>query len=101
MSLPATDTEQLTEQAELLKALAHPVRLAMLGLFSREGALTVTEIHQKLNLEQAAASHHLGILKSRGIVRVERDGRNSVYALRHTCLSQILLCLNQCQPPAV
>jgi DNA-binding transcriptional ArsR family regulator len=100
MSHPAADTEHLTNQAELLKALAHPVRLAMLELFSREGALTVTEIHCKLGLEQAAASHHLSILKSRGIVAVEREGRNSVYRLRHGCLSQILSCLNQCNPPA-
>ncbi|MCU0433685.1 MAG: metalloregulator ArsR/SmtB family transcription factor [Bacteroidia bacterium] len=100
MSLPTVATDHYTHQAELLKALAHPVRLAMLGLFSSEGALTVTEIHCKLGLEQAAASHHLGILKSRGIVTVEREGRNSVYKLKHGCLSQILACLNQCNPPA-
>lgn len=92
-------TETYTEQAELLKALAHPVRLSMLALLSRNKSLTVTEIHEQLELEQAAASHHLGILKSRGIVAVERDGRNSVYRLRHTCLSQILTCLHQCAPP--
>ena len=91
--------ESFTEQAELLKALAHPVRLSMLALLSRKGALTVTEIHEELALEQATASHHLGILKSRGIVAVERDGRNSVYRLRYACLSQILTCLNQCSAP--
>lgn len=93
------NTDERLEQAELLRALAHPVRLSMLDLLGRKGALTVTAIHETLDLEQAAASHHLGILKNKGIVVVERDGRNSVYTLNYPCLVPILACLNQCTPP--
>lgn len=75
------DIEFLEDVTEKLKAIAHPVRFTMVDLLYTEKKLSVTDIHEKLGIEQAVASHHLRILKSQDIVKVSRDGKNSFYSL--------------------
>ena len=75
------DIEFLEDVTEKLKAIAHPIRFTMVDLLYREKKLSVTDIHEKLDIEQAVASHHLRILKSQNIVKVLRDGKNSFYSL--------------------
>lgn len=89
--------EQLQESAELLKALAHPVRLGILQLLTFEPKMTVSEIQEALSLEQAVASQHLIMLRNKGILTVAREGKNAFYALRYPCLSQLLTCVDQCK----
>ncbi|PIV63174.1 MAG: transcriptional regulator, partial [Bacteroidetes bacterium CG02_land_8_20_14_3_00_31_25] len=55
------DVEQLNKASEMLKAIAHPLRIAMIGLLEDGKHLTVTEIHELLSIEQSTTSHHLGI----------------------------------------
>ncbi len=81
----------------MLKAIAHPVRMAMLTLLSEDGTLSVTEIHEALKIEQAVASHHLGVLKSKGVLVCKRDGKNCHYSLKYPCLSQIIDCIDSCK----
>lgn len=71
----------LENATETLRAIAHPQRLLIVEMLHAENSLTVTEIHERLGIEQAVASHHLRILKDRGVVTVRRDGKNSNYAL--------------------
>ena len=67
-----------TIQSELLKALAHPVRLRMVeGLISNE--CNVNKIVDKLKLPQSTVSQHLSILKSRGVVKARKEGLKSCY----------------------
>ncbi len=73
----------LENSAETLRAIAHPYRLAIIDLLHHNGQMTVTDIYTKLQIEQAVASHHLRILKSRDVVTVQRDGKNSLYALAY------------------
>lgn len=71
----------LENATETLRAIAHPHRLLIVEMLHHAPSLTVTEIHERLGIEQAVASHHLRILKDRGVVTVRRDGKNSNYAL--------------------
>lgn len=66
---------------EVLRAVAHPHRLLILEMLYRQKTMNVTEIYEQLNIEQAVASHHLRILKDKGVVQVRRDGKNSNYSL--------------------
>jgi DNA-binding transcriptional ArsR family regulator len=78
-----TDSLQFLERAtETLRAAAHPIRLSIIGLLAEEGPQTVKHIHESLDIQQPVASHHLRIMKDKGIVDVERDGQNSRYGLR-------------------
>lgn len=75
-------SEEFLEKAtETLRAIGHPLRIAIIDLLEKHGQLTVTELYQKLRIEQAVASHHLRILKDKNIVFVRKKGRNSLYSL--------------------
>ena len=75
------DLKFLEDATETLRAIAHPVRLLIIEMLHRRKAMTVTEIHEELGIEQAVASHHLRILKDKDVLTVRRDGKNSYYAL--------------------
>jgi DNA-binding transcriptional ArsR family regulator len=73
--------EFLEEATETLRAVAHPIRMAIIDLLYREGQLSVTSIHEALDIEQAVASHHLRILKNKSVVTVQREQKFSLYSL--------------------
>ena len=88
--------QQLDTAANMLKAIAHPMRIAILSLLEDGKALTVTEIHELLGIEQSTTSHHLGILKDKGVLSSKRSGKHSYYSLRHERLSSIIDCISKC-----
>ncbi|MCX6271883.1 MAG: metalloregulator ArsR/SmtB family transcription factor [Bacteroidetes bacterium] len=90
------DVVKLEMAANRLRALAHPMRIAIIELLQEKEKLSVTEIYKKLKIEQAAASHHLNILKSKGILASKRDGKKIFYSLRSKSLTQIIDCINRC-----
>ena len=91
------EPNKLESAAEMLKAIAHPVRIAIVELISSNKQLNVTEIYESLDIEQAVASHHLSILKNKGVLLSERAGKNCFYSLKHERLSQIIECIDKCQ----
>ena len=91
------ELSQLEAASEMLKAIAHPIRIAIVGMLNNNKKLSVTEIHEALSIEQAVASHHLSILKNKGVLLSERSGKNCYYSLKHQRLSQIVACIDKCQ----
>lgn len=89
-------TDQVEKAAAMLKAIAHPVRISILNLLEDGKKLTVTELHEQLNLEQSTTSHHLGILKDKGVLASKREGKNTFYYLKHLNLSNIIECISTC-----
>jgi DNA-binding transcriptional ArsR family regulator len=71
----------LEKTAGTLRAIAHPVRLAIAKLLHQKGELIVSEIHEHLGIEQAAASHHLKIMRFNHIVEHRKEGRFIYYSL--------------------
>lgn len=90
------NVEQLNEASEMLKAIAHPLRIAIMGLLENSKHLTVTEIHELLSIEQSTTSHHLGILKSKNVLSSKRKGKNTFYYLKYDRLSDIVDCITKC-----
>src|SRR5262249_48777219 len=72
------DLFQSDRCAELLRALAEPIRLRIVDLL-RAGPKSVGAISQALDIEIVNTSHHLGILKHAGLVRSSRKGRYIIY----------------------
>ena len=66
--------EKLEMASSKLRAMAHPMRIAILELLQNGNKMSVTDIYKKLRIEQAAASHHLNILKNKGITRIIKNG---------------------------
>lgn len=88
--------KRLEEAASKLRAIAHPMRIAIIDLLEKKNQMTVTEIYEQLKIEQASASHHLNILKTKGILDSRRSGKNTFYSIKHEALSQIIECLSRC-----
>ncbi|MCB9235935.1 MAG: helix-turn-helix transcriptional regulator [Bacteroidia bacterium] len=88
--------KELDRAASMLRAIAHPVRITIIDLLEKGKRLPVKDIHESLNLEQAVASHHLGILRSKGVLQAERVGKNIFYSLKYERISQIIACIEKC-----
>ena len=96
MKIKDLDTEMLERAAGMLKAIAHPMRIAIMSHLEEGKKLTVTEIHQLLKIEQSTTSHHLGILKDKGVLASKREGKNTYYFLKHNSLKNIVECVSKC-----
>ncbi|MFH0999905.1 MAG: metalloregulator ArsR/SmtB family transcription factor, partial [Bacteroidota bacterium] len=67
--------EKLEFAASKLRAIAHPMRIAIIDMLENNRRLSVTEIYKILAIEQAAASHHLNILKNNKVLVSKREGK--------------------------
>jgi DNA-binding transcriptional ArsR family regulator len=88
--------DQLVKAAEMLKAMAHPMRITLLNYLEDGQKRTVTDIHKKLCIEQSATSHHLGIVKNKGVLVATCKGKNSLYSIRNKKISTLIDCINSC-----
>jgi predicted transcriptional regulator len=86
----ASNETALSEfQADFFKALAHPLRISILDAL-REGELTVNEISQRFDVEQANASQQRAVLRNRKYrCHAQRGGANVYYSV---CDKSILSC---------
>ena len=76
-------------KASVFQALAHPTRIAIVEVL-RDGELAAGAIVEKLGVEQANLSQHLGILRSRQIVVNRKEGNQVFYSLRNPLLVKVL-----------
>ena len=67
--------------AIVLKAVAHPTRLAIIDLLKQNDVLSVNKICKTLGCEQSIISHHLVKMKSSGILKSQKKGLNNYYSL--------------------
>ncbi len=88
--------ENLEQAAKMLKAMAHPIRILLIDCLQDGKEHSVTEIHKKLEIEQSVTSHHLGILKDKGILSSKRTGKNTYYFLKHYNIRSLIECINGC-----
>lgn len=72
------DIKEFDEKSEILKALAHPLRLYIVkGLM--ENQCNVTKIQECLGLPQSTVSQYIAKLKSAGVIEGERRGLEICY----------------------
>lgn len=67
--------------AERLKALAHPVRLAIVRALAERNRCCCADVCSGLPLAQSTVSQHLKVLKEAGLVSFRRDGVRSSYVI--------------------
>jgi DNA-binding transcriptional ArsR family regulator len=76
-------------KAEIFQALAHPTRIAIVEQL-RDGELPAGKLIERLGLEQANASQHLSVLRSKQIVANRKEGNQVFYSLRSPLLIDVL-----------
>jgi DNA-binding transcriptional ArsR family regulator len=96
MKIIDINVDKLDQAASKLRAISHPMRIAIIDLLSDGKQLSVTEIYESLDIEQATASHHLNILKNKGVLDSKRDGKKIFYSLKNITLTEIIECINRC-----
>ena len=77
------NNDRLQTSAEILRALAHPLRLKILEFIDRNDSINVNKIYNSLNLEQSITSQHLRILRLAGLVQTRRDGKYIHYSINY------------------
>jgi len=77
------DKNDNQDMAEMMKAVAHPDRIAILNLLyrNRSKKLMVKAICEKLGLQQPIVSRHLNILRNAGVVKRLQEGQKAFYCL--------------------
>ena len=93
------DTKKLETAAFILKTIAHPVRIGIVELLTRNERLSVSDICANLGTEQSLTSHHLLIMKLEGILSAKREGKNIYYSLKMKEVEKIIACIEMCEVP--
>lgn len=88
--------EELERMAYMLKAVAHPNRLAIVCMLSRNDELNVTDICEGAGCSQALISHHLTDMHAKGILQIRREGRNVYYRLANDSITNVMKCMMKC-----
>lgn len=88
------DKKNYDKRTQIFKALANPVRLAIID-FLISGEKCVCEITKQLKCEQPHISKSLSRLKAVGLIIDRKDGLNVYYSLRMSCAGDFIGCLNK------
>jgi ArsR family transcriptional regulator len=75
-----TDQKTAKTCADMLQAIAEPNRIRIIECL-RTGSMNVTQLARALNVEIVNVSHHLGVLRTAGLVEDHKDGRFVIYSL--------------------
>jgi ArsR family transcriptional regulator len=81
-------------KAEIFQGLAHPTRIAIVEALE-SGEIAAGKLIEKLGLEQANASQHLAVLRSRKVLTSRKVGNQVFYSLRDPVLGEILALLRR------
>ena len=81
------------EEARLLKALAHPIRLQIVHGLLTEGCHNVRCIENRTGVSQSCTSQHLQRLRSAGIVEAERVGNEVYYRVSSQRMARLMAAL--------
>jgi predicted transcriptional regulator len=84
---------QVTEKAELLKAISHPVRLCIIKGLLNDPGCNVSKIKGCLAMPQSTVSQHLSKLKAAQIVQGVRNGLEVKYYVINEDVKKIVDCI--------
>lgn len=92
MGLTKTDqfTEHQNKMANLLKAMAHPARIAIIEYLLTVDTCICGDIVNELPLAQPTVSQHLKELKNAGIIKGTIEGKGICYCVDDDVMSDLL-----------
>lgn len=93
------DGSRAEHLAEVLKAVAHPLRLRIVATLC-QGEVHVGALAERLDASQAIVSQQLRILRSHGLVAATREDGFARYRLAEPALRELVCCMERCRRPA-
>jgi len=97
MSFMAHHTDRTSHRIALLKALAHPSRLAIAEAL-QSGERCVCELTELVGADMSTVSKHLSLMRAAGLLEMEKRGLNVFYRLRCPCLLDFFECVDGLSP---
>ena len=88
------DTERLQHAADVLKTVAHPARLNIINLLEA-GEQPVAQICKRLSAPQPYISHHLNLMKAKGILSSRRNGSQVFYSVANKNVIEVIHCVRK------
>ncbi|MBE6061742.1 MULTISPECIES: metalloregulator ArsR/SmtB family transcription factor [unclassified Clostridium] len=85
-----TNPKLFEEKANILKALAHPVRLCIVKGLIETGGSNVTNMQNCLDMPQSTISQHIGKLKAFGIIDWQRNGLEIIYSVSDENIKKLI-----------
>jgi len=86
-------TPRTEARAEVLKAMAHPARLFMLEELAK-GERCVCELREMVGSDLSTVSKHLTILRTAGLVEMDKRGAQVFYTLAVPCILRFVDCID-------
>lgn len=86
------DKDLARHAAEVLKAVAHPLRLQIVEVLAR-GELSVGEIVEAVGEKQAITSQQLNLMKDKGVLVSRREGARVYYRVENPNVTRVLGCV--------
>jgi len=78
--------------AEVLKAVAHPVRIQIIELLEKK-EMCVGDIVKALDGKQAITSQQLNMMKDKGVLECRREGAKVYYRIGNKNVIKLLYCI--------
>ncbi|PFV82865.1 transcriptional regulator [Bacillus sp. AFS059628] len=78
------------ENANLLKAISHSIRIKIVIELNKRGPCTVNQIADFLERPQSTTSQHLAILKSQKILASNRKGYEVYYSVQDKKINTLI-----------
>jgi DNA-binding transcriptional ArsR family regulator len=86
------DKELARHAADILKAVAHPLRLQIVDIL-QDGEKSVGEIMEATGEKQAITSQQLTLMKDKGVLASRRDGAKVYYRIQNQNVIRVLDCV--------
>ncbi|MHC4911395.1 MAG: ArsR/SmtB family transcription factor [Planctomycetota bacterium] len=83
------------KQAEIAKAIAHPLRIAIVD-FLKEGEQCVCDIAEYVGSERSNVSRHLAVMVKAGVLECRKEGLKVIYKLKTPCILDFFSCTAEC-----
>jgi DNA-binding transcriptional ArsR family regulator len=83
------------KQAEVTKAIAHPLRIAIVD-FLKDGQQCVCDIAEHVGSERSNVSRHLAVMVGAGILEHRKAGLKVIYRLKTPCIVDFFSCITAC-----
>jgi ArsR family transcriptional regulator len=91
-----TGTKQLLfeKKAEIAKAIAHPLRIAIID-FLKDGEQCVCDIAEFIGAERSNVSRHLSVMSAAGVLEYRKEGLKVIYKLKTPCILDFFACVTR------
>ncbi len=80
------------KQADIVKAIAHPLRIAILD-FLKDGEQCVCDIAEHVGSERSNVSRHLSVMVNAVVLEHRKEGLKVIYKLRTPCILEFFSCI--------